>query len=78
MLFAEESAKLVFEGGSAAVSTLITFLLGIGIVFVGLVALILIIKIMGAVMRGVGAKKTVEEPAAPEPVRASEPEGDRG
>ena len=78
MLFAEESAKLSFEGGSAAVSTLITFLLGIGIVFVGLIALILIIKIMGAVMRGVGAKKTGEEPAAPEPVRASEPEGDRG
>ena len=48
MLFAQEGAKLTFEGGSAAVSTLITFLLGIGIVFVGLIALILIVKLMGA------------------------------
>lgn len=67
-----------FEGGSALSSTLITFVLGLGIVFVGLIALILIIKIMGAVMRAVGKKK-------PEPVRESaaqvvktEPEGDLG
>ena len=54
-----------FEGGSAVSSTLITFLLGLGIVFIGLVALIVIIKIMGAIMRGVGKKK-------PEPVKAPE------
>ena len=79
MLFAEEGAKLVFTGGSAAVSTLITFLLGLGIVFIGLVALILIIKIMGAIMPG--AAKNKPEPGAeqvPEPERAPEPEGDRG
>ena len=43
-----------FEGGSALSSTLITFLLGLGIVFIGLIALIAIIKIMGAIMRAVG------------------------
>ena len=77
MLFAEEGAKLFSEGSSVAVSTLITFLLGLGIVFIGLIALIVIIKIMGAIMQGVNNKKAkampVEEPAAvPEPV------GDRG
>ena len=40
MLFAEGSTGLSFEGGAAATSTLITFLLGIGIVFVGLIMLI--------------------------------------
>ncbi len=81
MLFAEgNAAGLDFTGGSAATSTLVTFLLGLGIVFIGLVALILIIKVMGAVMRGVNAKKAKEIPpaeetkAAPAPV----PEGDRG
>ena len=78
MLFAEESAGLVFEGGSAAVSTLITFLLGLGIVFIGLIALILIIKIMGAIMRNVGTKKTEPVPVKAEPEKAPEPEGDRG
>ena len=66
-----------FEGGSAATSTLITFFLGLGIVFIGLVALILIIKIMGAVMRGVGKKKPAENEAAPAPTaQQTEPEGD--
>jgi sodium pump decarboxylase gamma subunit len=76
MLFAQEGAKLTFEGGSAAVSTLITFLLGIGIVFVGLIALILIVKLMGAIMSKVNAKKAapVPEPQKAEPVK----EGDRG
>lgn len=77
MLYAEESARLAFDGGSAAVSTLITFVLGLGIVFIGLVALIVIIKIMGAIMKGVGKKKTASVPA-PEPAAVSEPEGDRG
>ena len=88
MLFAEGIAavktlgeaveRLSFEGGNAAFSTLITFLLGIGIVFIGLIALILIIKLMGAIMRGRSAKKTepIKEtaPTAEETV----PEGDRG
>lgn len=67
-----------FEGGSAFTSTLITFLLGLGIVFIGLIALILIIKIMGAVMRGAEKKKPapVEKPA--EQGRTVEPEGDLG
>ena len=69
-----------FEGGSAAASTLITFLLGLGIVFIGLIALILIIKVMGFVMKRVGKKQTAPEPTAG---RAAEPapaaqEGDLG
>ena len=67
-----------FEGGSALSSTLITFLLGLGIVFIGLIALIAIIKIMGAIMRAVGRKEpdAVPEPAAQ--VTRTEPEGDMG
>ncbi len=79
MLFAEEStAGLNFQGGAAATSTLITFLLGLGIVFIGLVMLIVIIKVMGAIMRNVRSKKAE---AKPEPAPAAEetvPEGDRG
>ena len=67
-----------FEGGSAATSTLVTFLLGLGIVFVGLVALILIIKVMGWIMRAISAKhaKAVPEPIAE--AKEAVPEGDRG
>ena len=67
-----------FQGGAAAASTLITFLLGLGIVFIGLIALILIIKLMGALLHSAGAKKT--QPAA-EPAPAADqtvPEGDLG
>lgn len=85
MLFAEEIAAseaarstLSFESGSAATSTLITFLLGLGIVFIGLIALILIINVMGAIMRKAHTKApqpvAEEKPAAAEAV----PEGDRG
>lgn len=81
MLFSEESAAgLSFTGGTAATSTLITFLLGLGIVFIGLIALIAIIKIMGAVMRSVDRRKTKTAPQFEEqaPAPASMPEGDRG
>ena len=68
-----------FEGGSAVSSTLITFLLGLGIVFIGLIALIAIIKIMGAIMRAVGKKKPAEETETAAPaVQRAEPEGDLG
>lgn len=76
MLFAQGDAALEFTGGAAATSTLITFLLGIGIVFIGLIALIVIIKIMGALMRGTNKQKTVPEQEAPKPEPM--PEGDRG
>ncbi len=79
MLFAEEStAGLDFTGGAAATSTLITFLLGLGIVFIGLVALILIVKVMGWIMGK--TQKPLPQPeqkAEPAPVQ-SVPEGDRG
>lgn len=78
MLFAEEGAKLFSEGSSVAVSTLITFLLGLGIVFIGLIALIVIIKIMGAIMQGVNNKKAKAMPAVEEPAAVPEPVGDRG
>ena len=78
MLLAEENAKLVFEGGSAAVSTLITFLLGIGIVFIGLIALILIIRIMGALMRKSGTKEAAKTAVPAEAERTPEPEANRG
>lgn len=67
-----------FEGGSAATSTLVTFLLGLGIVFIGLIALILIIKVMGAVMRALGKKKTTPEPEPEAKAPATVPECDRG
>lgn len=66
-----------FEGGTAFTSTLITFLLGLGIVFIGLIALILIIKIMGLIMQS-GRKKQAEPAPAPTASKAAEPEGDLG
>ena len=77
MLFAEESTGLVFTGGEAATSTLITFLLGIGIVFIGLIALILIITIMSGIMRAVNKRKATSLPA-PKGSGAPEPDVDRG
>ncbi len=74
MLFAEKGLDFA---RSPVFSTLITFLLGIGIVFIGLTALILIIKVMGWIMRAAGRKQTTVEPVKEEPV-ASVPEGDRG
>ena len=68
-----------FEGGSAATSTLIPFFLGLGIVCIGLFALIVIIKIMSAIMRGVGKKKPAAEIETPAAVaQKTEPEGDMG
>ena len=67
-----------FEGGSAATSTLITFLLGLGIVFIGLIALILIIKVMGLIMRRGGKKQTQPAPAPAPAVKETVPEGDPG
>ena len=77
MLFAEEGAGLVFTGGEAATSTLITFLLGIGIVFIGLIALILIIKIMGGIMKAAGKRKAAAMPV-PEEKAVPGPDVDRG
>ena len=77
---ASEAAKsaLSFEGGSAASSTLITFLLGLGIVFIGLIVLILIIKVMGFVMRRAQAKKLQPAPESSPAASETVPEGDRG
>ena len=67
-----------FQGGEAATSTLITFLLGLGIVFIGLIALILIVKLMGVIMRAVGKQKKEPEKAPAPAAAAPVPEGDRG
>ena len=79
MLFSEESAAgLSFTGGTAATSTLITFLLGLGIVFIGLVSLVLIIKVMGAVMHAAERKKAKDTPRVEQtPASAPVPEGNR-
>ena len=78
MLFAQGDAALDFTGGAAATSTLITFLLGIGIVFIGLIALIVIIRIMGALMRGTNKAKQTPAPEREEAKPAPEQIGDRG
>ncbi|MBR0507173.1 MAG: OadG family protein [Clostridia bacterium] len=74
MLFAEKGLDFVTKPVS---STLVTFLLGIGIVFIGLVALILIIKVMGGIMHAAGKKKLPAEPVKETPA-APVQEGDRG
>jgi len=57
--------------------TLLTFLLGLGIVFVGLIALVLIVKIMGMIMEKATAKKP-EPAAAPAPETKAAPEPNHG
>lgn len=75
---AETGGGGLFAEGNTASSTLITFLLGLGIVFIGLIALIAIIKIMGAIMSRTGKKKQNATEPAPAPVKAAVPEGDLG
>ena len=74
-----DAGVLTFQSGTYASDTLLTFLLGLGIVFIGLIILIVIIKVMGAVM----SRKSRN--AAPAPVQehveaesASSPEPDHG
>jgi len=74
MLFAEEGLDFV---KSPVSSTVVTFLLGLGIVFVGLIALILIIRVMGWVMRRTG-KKPRQAESVKQTEAAPVPEGDRG
>ena len=68
MLFdgAAGSGLMSFQPGTYATDTLLTFLLGLGIVFIGLVALIAIVKIMGAIM----SRKTARQ--MPVPVKHEE------
>lgn len=69
------SGALTFEGGSIATDTLMTFLLGFGIVFIGLVMLVFLVKLMGGIIRA------VEKPKKAEPVPAEtkeEPEANHG
>ena len=77
---AETGAKL-FDGMPYATSTLLTFLLGLGIVFVGLVALVLIVKLMSAAYAAARGKETDApqrlEPR-PAPASVSEPEPNHG
>ena len=68
-LEAAESGVLSFQEGTYLSDTLLTFLLGLGIVFVGLVALVAIVKCMGWIM---GRKKTSQPVQQPVPV-ASRP-----
>ena len=67
-----------FTTGTYTTDTLLTFLLGLGIVFVGLVALVAIVKIMGAVMNRVNSRQIAAAPAPAEPVVDAEPAPDHG
>ena len=59
MLYSAAAAGDVmsFQNGTFTTDTLLTFLLGLGIVFVGLIALVAIVKIMGSVMKRIDSKK---------------------
>ena len=80
MLYAEaaNTGVLSFQSGTYTTDTLLTFVLGLGIVFVGLVSLVAIVKCMGWIMGKTQRKSAALEPphvpampqqhaAAPEP-----------
>lgn len=73
---AETGAKL-FDGMPYATSTLLTFLLGLGIVFVGLIALVLIVKLMSAIYNAARKPQPNVTAASPQPV-AAVPEPNHG
>jgi len=74
---AATSGVMSFTEGTYATDTLLTFLLGLGIVFVGLIALVAIVKIMGAIMEKTVKKATPAPAPAPAPA-VSEPSPDHG
>ena len=59
-----------FQKGTFTTDTLLTFLLGLGIVFVGLVTLVAIVKIMGSVMKRIDSNKTKLPELQPQPSEA--------
>lgn|GEM_PF-217296 len=63
MLYEEAagSGVMSFQSGTFTTDTLLTFLLGLGIVFVGLVSLVVIVKIMGLIMEKVSSRKAPVE-----------------
>lgn len=73
---AAEGEGLVFTGcANAATSTLTTFVLGFGIVFIGLICLIVVINLLGLIMKNVQKKQA----AVPAAAAADEiPQADRG
>ncbi len=76
---AVETGVLSFTQGTYATDTLLTFLLGLGIVFVGLIALVVIIKIMSAILAGTRKQEAPAPKPVPAPaVAASEPEPNHG
>ncbi len=68
---AAEAGVMSFQPGTYATDTLLTFLLGLGIVFVGLVALVAIVKIMGAIMDRMNPKEAPAPKLASQPVAAA-------
>lgn len=66
---AADAGVLSFQQGTFATDTLLTFVLGLGIVFVGLISLVAIVKCMGWIM----ARKSPAPAAAPV-VMPSEPQ----
>ena len=70
MLYEQAASGALSFTDNLAMDTLLTFLLGLGIVFVGLIALVAIVKLMGVIMEKVSGKEApapapAHVPAAP-------------
>lgn len=76
MLYAAAAAGdvMVFQKGTFTTDTLLTFLLGLGIVFVGLVALVVIVKLMGSVMKSIESRQSKLPEVQPRTPQESVPE----
>lgn len=76
---AADAGVLSFQQGTFTTDTLLTFVLGLGIVFVGLVSLVAIVKCMGWIMsRKSPAPAAAPVAMPPEPKAVSKPEPNHG
>ena len=77
-----EVLTTVAQAANADIPTWFVVVMGIGIVFIGLICLIALISIMGAIMKRVNAKNEAKEAAvrtaAPAPVAATNDIPNRG
>lgn len=82
MLYEQAASGALSFTDNLAMDTLLTFLLGLGIVFVGLVALVAIVKLMGMIMSKINGKAepipAAQTVAAPPPKTAAVPEPNHG
>ena len=78
MLYEQAASGALSFTDNLAMDTLLTFLLGLGIVFVGLIALVAIVKLMGVIMEKVSGREALAPapahvPAAPAVKAVPEP-----